>query len=243
MNAKNLGIGCLVVIVVFACAVLTLSWVGAGNLNTVDDGVRTIIDLGNQTIDQTAETPAPDSSVEEINEIEESSSNDNPEFDSQIDPDWTTGWNIPYEDKGEWRGQYTFTGPAVIEWWDQQGNGYIHEGFVILMTGESVTFPATLNGVVYIGHWWKLTNDSDAGRLMTNYRHLVFYGNTKTMDELRTIFGQETYGRFYGDTVVPYKPQHVYMREYDCNFWDQSECAQLDQKVRHLPVGITIDVN
>ncbi len=171
------------------------------------------------------------------------SSDESIHFNSQIDPDWTTGWNIPYKDQGEWQGQFTFTGPAVVEWWDQRGNGYEYEGYIILMSNESVTFPAKLNDLTFVGHWWKLENDQDAGRLMTTFRHLVFYGNTKTMDELRAIFSQETYGRFFGETQVPYKPQHIYMLEYDCNFWNQSECAQLDQKVRHLPVGITIDSN
>lgn len=161
------------------------------------------------------------------------------------DPKWTTAWNVPYTNMVQWTAPYTCPPLHVCEWWDQKADGYEHEGFVVTLEGESVDFPAIagslLDPIVYVGTSWEVKSNEDAQRLITTYRHLVFYANQFDQSYWTEIFGAELYNRYLGGLVIEAKPQHFYMAEFTCDFKDQDQCPELDAKVRHLPNGINLN--
>ncbi len=140
----------------------------------------------------------------------------------------------------EWVGPYTCEGPSICEWY-RRGSppNFGNEGFVALLEGESVTFPAG-----YVGHVWGIPGGNEAVVTLTSsYRHLLFYSNIMTEQELRDEF-RELYSQLFwqAPVVKPHVYMHVWLRTtiYGvCNFADQSGCAQLDLRVRVVPDDAT----
>lgn len=132
-------------------------------------------------------------------------------------PDWMQA-DTYYAPVTQWRNQTTITGPAVVEWWNQQGVGnFSYEGFFFLNEGETVTMPSG-----YVGSWWEIPAGNNAiHNLEVSFRHLLYYKD---------------------------KPEHTYMDVWLvenglglCNFDDQTGCSNLQAQILHLPPGVSIN--
>ena len=139
----------------------------------------------------------------------------------------------------KWTGSFTFKGPAVCEWYkDGYPPNFGNEGIVFLMDGEQITFPKNM-----VGTCWNIPDGNPAVKaLKDSYRHLLFYSNQLTADDLVKL---DNY--FHKWPVI--KEQHQYMHLYletndlgECTFFDQTGCQALAEKVVQPPNGVEIEI-
>lgn len=162
------------------------------------------------------------------------------------------GADVPYKPATAMIGKTKATGPAVCEWWDQQGFAFkatydrkadkvevkvLHEAMFFLLKGQSYTYP---DG--YVGTCWGLNSDVDVVGLSDSYRHLLFFSNVLNAKETKPLLDAK---RLYSvPEIKPHGYMHDWLLENDfgyCTFFDQRGCDRLAFVVVRVPLGTSID--